>query len=470
MKILAHATYVGTTGYNSHCQNFFRKLSEYHDLKIRNFTIGKNWQGWNKINENPHGGDVSELDKKLIGLQSLWNSQNQLQDHEVYEFKKNDFIHDVNIVLAEVDHYYFYHDYSGPKIAYTTWENTLYPEHFFNKLKEYDQIWVPSKWQGQITINQGISSDKVKIVPAGVDAEVFYPENLPKNEKFTFVLFGRWDARKSTREIIQSFKNVFGNNDKVQLLISVDNPYSFDGSKTTEERLKKYNLESNNIKILHFPSREEYVKILKTAHVFLSCSRSEGWNLPLIEAMACGVPSIYSNCSAQLEFAEGKGIPVDITKEASPKEIKNSYCEMIGVAVGNWYEPDFKDLERKMVEVFNNYNFYETAALKHSEEIRENFSWNNAVKKANEALLQINNSALQTAKNEYGLLQIDFEIKNVLDFLKSQNIKDFIEIGTNSGGTFYLLSSICSGLKISIDLPRAAFGTNNFETFLTRQS
>ena len=91
MKILAHATYVGTTGYNSHCQKFFRKLSQYHDLKIRNFTIGKNWQGYDKINENPHGNDVSELDKKLIGLQSLWNPLNQLEDHEVYGFKKDDF-------------------------------------------------------------------------------------------------------------------------------------------------------------------------------------------------------------------------------------------------------------------------------------------------------------------------------------------------------------------------------------------
>lgn len=410
MKILAHATYVGTTGYNSHCQKFFRKLSQYHDLKIRNFTIGKNWQGWEKINENPHGDDVSELDKKLIGLQSLWNPLNQLEDHEVYGFKKYHFIHDINIVLAEVNHYYFYHDYSGPKIAYTVWENTLYPEHFFNKLKEYDQIWVPSKWQAQITINQGIPSDKVKVVPEGVDINVFYPEDLPKNEKFTFVLFGRWDARKSTREIIQSFKNIFGNNDKVQLLISVDNPYSVDGLKTTEERLKRYNLESDNIKILHFPSREEYIKILKTAHVFLSCARSEGWNLPLIEAMACGIPSIYSNCSGQLEFAEGKGIPIDIIKEASPKEIKNSYCEMTDIAVGNWYEPNFKDLEKKMIQAFNHYDLYKNKALKHSIEIRSEFTWENAVKKAN-------------------LILMDFKSKNSSE----ENIKKIINESSSLG-------------------------------------
>ena len=30
---------------------------------------------------------------------------------------------------------------------------------------------------------------------------------------------------------------------------------------------------------------------MKNGHVFLSCARSEGWNLPLIEAMACGTPA-----------------------------------------------------------------------------------------------------------------------------------------------------------------------------------
>ena len=43
-------------------------------------------------------------------------------------------------------------------------------------------------------------------------------------------------------------------------------------------------------------------------------------NLPLIEAMACGTPSIYSNCSGQLEFAKGKGLPVKISHmEPAPK-------------------------------------------------------------------------------------------------------------------------------------------------------
>ena len=132
MKILGHATYIGSSGYNSHCQNFFKALSKTHEVKIRNFTVGKNWKGLQA--SDPHDGDADELDRDLIVQQSLWEN-NILKDFDIYAGLR-DYAHDANIVLAEVNHHYFYHNYSGPKIAYTVWENTIYPEGFFNKLKE----------------------------------------------------------------------------------------------------------------------------------------------------------------------------------------------------------------------------------------------------------------------------------------------------------------------------------------------
>ena len=386
MNIFGHATYVGDTGYNAHCKNFFRALSKHQNLKIRNYTVGPNWQGLAAENGNCHGKDVTALDKELIILQTLWNNNNNLEDYPIHGYQRGSFNHDINLILAEANHHYFYHSYSGPKIGYTVWETTKYYEPFFERLKECDQIWVPTKWQAQITINQGADPSKVKVVPEGVDSSVFFPENIQLTKNiFRFIVFGRWDARKSTVEIIRAFKNLFGNNSKFELLISVEDKYNFDGLGTTKDRLKHYDLEAFNIRSIEFVSREEYVKYLKSGHVFLSCSRSEGWNLPLIEAMACGTPSIYSDCSGQLEFAAGKGIPVKIKKEIEAKNFykPNEVCQ------GNWYEPDFKDLEEKMVEVYNNYEYYKKKALEESEEIRRVFTWDNAAKIASKLLSEI---------------------------------------------------------------------------------
>ncbi len=39
-KLYVHGSYIGTTGYNNHTRDFFRKLSNHIQLKIRNFTVG----------------------------------------------------------------------------------------------------------------------------------------------------------------------------------------------------------------------------------------------------------------------------------------------------------------------------------------------------------------------------------------------------------------------------------------------
>jgi autotransporter strand-loop-strand O-heptosyltransferase len=229
-------------------------------------------------------------------------------------------------------------------------------------------------------IDQGYEEDKIQIVPEGVDDSIFFPEEVEpldifSDGRFKFLLFGRWDYRKSTKEVIETFLKTFHPSEPVDLIVSIDNPWgeSIDGFKSTEERLENYGLLDQRIKILHFPSREDYIKILKTGHVFVSCARSEGWNLPLIESMACGTPSIYSNCSGQMEFAEGKGIPVKIDREISSGE--NSYGTFKTNDPGNMYEPDFFDLERAMRDSYENYESYKKKAIVDSEIIRRDFNW-----------------------------------------------------------------------------------------------
>ncbi len=377
IKIYAHGSYVGNTGYNQHTRDFFRHLSKHAKIKLRNFTIGNSWNGYNLT---PHDGELylNDTDKEILYEQILWDNKKEGKrtDYKIYPHESKDFVQDLNIVLCETNHHIFYDEYQGPKIGYNVWESTLQPEGYFNKLKEFDEMWVPSKWQRDCTIAQGYDPNKIKVVPEGVDVNTFYPDKdvthpLTK-DKFTFFLAGRWDYRKSIKEVIETFVNTFDKNESVELIVSVDNPFSNDGLNSTEERLKHYGLEDDRIKILHFPPREEYIRLLKSCSVFVSCARAEGWNLPLIEAMACGTPSIYSNCSGQLEFAEGRGIPVKISYELP---VSASTYNHFNDNVGNYYEPDFDDLGEKMIAVYGDYKRYKTFALVESEQIREEFNW-----------------------------------------------------------------------------------------------
>jgi autotransporter strand-loop-strand O-heptosyltransferase len=379
-KIYLHGSYIGTTGYNNHTRDFLRELVKHTPVKVRNFTVGNTWDGYNST---PHDNEpyINDVDKSMLYKQILYNSEGKLSDYDIYPDKSKEFFPDVNIVLSETNHHIFYHNYIGPKIAYNVWESTLQPEEFFNELLKYDEIWVPSKWQRECTVNQGANPDKVKVVPEGVDIHTFFPEEVDKLEqyndgRFKFLLFGRWDYRKSTKEIIETFLKTFSPDEPVDLIVSIDNMWGeeMDGYKTTEERLEGYGLTDPRIKMIHFPTREDYIKYLKTGHVFVSCARSEGWNLPLIEAMACGTPSIYSECSAQMEFAEGRGIPVKIVGE-KPANANDYGRYTMSELPGNYYEPDFEDLSKKMRFVYENYNESKLKAIQDSIEIHQNFSW-----------------------------------------------------------------------------------------------
>lgn len=401
--VKGHGSFIGQTGYNAHVRDFFTALSYKTDLKIRNFTVGKSWKGLGQINSNgryndPHKGEtyISDYQRNLLCEQTLYCDENQIGkygsgifDSEINDgleylkkYKENEII---NIILSETNHDYWYclDKYKGYKIAYNVWESTKYDDKFFDILKKYDQFWCPSEWQKKCAIEQGYPKNKIFVVPEAVNGNIFKPEyfnydiDIYKDFRFKFIIFGRWEYRKSTKEIIETFLKTFRKDEPVDLIISVDNEWSNDGFKNTEERLKTFNLTDDRIKIVHFLSREDYISYLKNGHVFLSCSRSEGWNLPLIEAMACGTPSIYSNCSGQLEFAEGKGHPVKIIGETSSG------------GIGNFYEPDFNDLSNVMRDVYINYWKYKNRAIKESEIIRNNFSWNNAADKALDILKNI---------------------------------------------------------------------------------
>ncbi len=384
-KIYVHGSYIGNTGYNNHTRDFFRELSKYSQIKVRNFTVGDSWDG---LSDSPHDNEpyINNVDKSILYQQRLWVADGKMEDFKIYESPEKEFYHDFNIVLNETNHYLYYDKYIGPKIAYNVWESTRQPDEFFKKLLEFDEIWVPSEWQRECTIEQGANPDKVKVVPEGVDVHTFYPETVDKLEeyqdgRFKFLLMGRWDYRKSTKEIIETFLKTFSPDEPVDLVVSIDNMWGeqMDGFKTTEERLSNYGLTDPRIKIIHFPSREDYIKYLKTGHVFVSCARSEGWNLPLIEAMACGTPSIYSECSAQMEFAKGKGLPVKIIGEKPANENNYGRYTMSDLP-GNYYEPDFEDLSRVMRDAYENYEQHRGKSIVESVELRDNFSWEKIAK------------------------------------------------------------------------------------------
>jgi FkbM family methyltransferase len=415
MKILAHIPFIGTSGYANHARSFFTALNNYHTVKVRNFTIGHSWGG---MNDTPHDGEsyITDEMKEMLIQQSLFNSDGSRTDFSMYGYK-NDYIPDVHIVLMETNNHYFYDNYEGYKIAYNVWESTRYPDDFFKRLFYFDEVWVPTRWQFDCLVEQGYPKEKIFIVPEGVDNETFKPlKKLPKKDKFRFLHFGRWDYRKGTTEILKSFSETFSGRTDVELVCNVENAHPFDGLKTTEERVKHHNIDTTNIKFINMLPRDEYVKYLQEGDVFVTCARSEGWNLPLIESMSCGTPSIYSNWGGQLEFAEGNGIPVKI-QGLKPANVEHKDWP------GEYCEPDWKDLGEQMLNAFNNYKQYKTFALAEAKEIHRDFNWDVIAKGASNILERHNKPfTFVTTGNLQYMPVIEKLVQSLLEFSEQKII------------------------------------------------
>ena len=282
----------------------------------------------------------------------------------------------------------------SPSILFSVWESTEYPQQFIDNLKHYDQLWVPSEWQRAASIAQGVPEEKVFVVPEGVDPDVYKPtKSIPPDKPFTFVHVGQWQPRKSTLEIIQVFLKAFPDNPDVRLELSVDTLFPSDTYNSTEERLEANGINDPRIIPIHFEERDEYIRRLQLAHCFVSCSRSEGWGLPIIEAAACGVPTIVADWGGSTEY-HNDCIKIPIKQLIKPFGIYGNWD-----VPGQWCEPDYEELAQKMYNTYHLYKDCKEDALKLSDKIRTKFSWDAAAKKAYDVLEELYNK-VQSEKKE----------------------------------------------------------------------
>jgi len=382
--VIAHCSWVSKTGYSQHSRDFFTRLNNFIPVRVHNFS------------HMPELSHLSQLEKDMTIYQEWGEPPWKIGT----PFKPKPLAKILNIILLETNHFWYFNEYKGPTIAYNVWESTRQPDAFFKRLLNFEQLWVPSTWQRDCSIEQGYPQDRVKVVPEGVDGSTFFPEDISdKDGRFKFLIFGRWDDRKYIMEMIRGFLETFDKKEPVDLIISVDNPFSVDGMHSTEERLKYHNLVDSRVKVLHYLPRKEYIRYMKKGNVLLCVSRSEGWNLPLIEAIACGTPTITTNWGAPLDFAKDVSLLVNVKDFAKPDKV---FMQPDGTTPGVWSEPDYDHMKLLMREVYENYIDCKKKAVEKAKKVSEKFSWDNAVQIALETINTINARKFYPVKIDVG--------------------------------------------------------------------
>ena len=142
-----------------------------------------------------------------------------------------------------------------------------------------------------------IKPDRITVIYEGVD-DIFHCQKDVSKE---YILAAGSGWNKNTMAVIKAWQNLKSD---LPLIINAS------PDKNLLTYIKEQNLE-NRVSFTNYISRREQLALYNKAMAFVFPSIEEGFGLPLVEAMACGLPIVTSKVSSLPEVAGTAGILVD---------------------------------------------------------------------------------------------------------------------------------------------------------------
>lgn len=192
------------------------------------------------------------------------------------------------------------------------WEFGFLPTDWLPHLRdEVDEIWVMSRYVESVYLNSGVAPDKLYYVPWGVDSAFFRPDGpsrqLPTDKSFRFLYVGGTILRKGFDRLLAAYLAAFGPEDDVCLVIKDAGANSFYAPQCMREQVIEAAKNPNNPAILYF---EEEMTPGQLACLYRACDclvapyRGEGFGLPVLEGLACGIPPIVPTGGPTDDFVD----------------------------------------------------------------------------------------------------------------------------------------------------------------------
>ena len=152
-------------------------------------------------------------------------------------------------------------------------------------------------------LNKGL--ENCEAVPLGLDDTFKVTNKSYMQDCVHFGLMGKYENRKHTQKIIQTWLKKYGNNNKYLLTCCINNPFfqpeQMKGLINQTLEGKHY----NNINFLpHLATNSEVNEYLNSIDIDLGgLSGGEGWNLPSFNATCLGKWSVVLNSTSHKDWA-----------------------------------------------------------------------------------------------------------------------------------------------------------------------
>jgi predicted O-linked N-acetylglucosamine transferase (SPINDLY family)/GT2 family glycosyltransferase/glycosyltransferase involved in cell wall biosynthesis len=302
----------------------------------------------------------------------------------------------INLIQVNADEVSTFIKYAGSSyfdnkynIGFWAWEMPEFPPEWQPAFNKFHEIWTYSNACAE-SISLVSPIPVIKIMPSisllqpSLDRKAL---DLPKDKfifLFIFDFFSRIE-RKNPLAAIAAFKQAFGNDDRVLLILKSSN-----SEKNVKDLALLNSALANSVNIQHldgYLSKDQIHALLYNCDCYLSLHRCEGFGLTMAEAMFYGKPVIATGYSSNTEFMNVgnsflvKYKLVPLAADCGPYKKGNI-----------WAQPDTEHAADLMRHVFNNYREAQQVGAIAAEEIKSLLnpqSVGNRIKKRLEYIAEI---------------------------------------------------------------------------------
>lgn len=198
-------------------------------------------------------------------------------------------------------------------IGYWAWELPQMPQDWRFGVPFVHEIWAPSNFTAQAI--RPISQQRaVQVVPHPVAFRAPTNTLAIRSAKQPFTVLSLFDttssfARKNPLAVISAFRQAFGNDASVHLILKASCMSGFSAGRALIEAAMEG---ATNITLIdRIMSFREIDALYAESDVVMSLHRSEGFGLTIAEAMCHGLPVIATDWSGNVDFVTAQtGIPV----------------------------------------------------------------------------------------------------------------------------------------------------------------
>lgn len=241
---------------------------------------------------------------------------------------------------------------AGKLAVIQPWEYGPLPKDWVAQAGQVDEFWVPSEYVRRCYVESGVPAGKVHVVPNGIDPERFRPDAAPQRlatkKAYKFLFVGGTIHRKGPDILLKAYLDAFTAADDVCLVIKDFGGSSVYAGQTLEARIREVQARPGAPEILYLDSElapEAMPGLYTACDCLVHPYRGEGFGLPVLEAMACGLPVVVTDGGATDDFARPE---VAYRIPAVQTRLGNRIGDILLVDAARLLEPDPAALAQRL--------------------------------------------------------------------------------------------------------------------------